>query len=182
MKTLKGADMFIIQPRDLVRITNVSGEELGVAGLLGRIAPSADMLVWGQTFTHCGLHKDWARDRLAVEKIDVRVLSLAQIAQLNRHGSLGASDVKGLEPEEAAAKPQKAEKKAEKKAEPEPEPAPEPEPEPAPEPEPEPAPEPEPETEPEPEPEPEPAPAPEPEAEEQPKAKKKRTRKKKSGE
>ena len=57
-KTLDGKDMFVVQPRDLIRTKNVCGEELGVAGLLGRIKPKADILMWGQTFTHCGLHKE----------------------------------------------------------------------------------------------------------------------------
>jgi len=170
MKTVNGSEMFIIQQRDLIRVTNVSGVELGVAGLLGRLGAKTDILVWGQTFMHCGLHKEWERERIAVAKHKASELSLDQLSVLNNNGFINASVV-------LAAPAETAKPKVEKKKKPEPvesvtEPEPEAEAEPVAEPEAEP------EAEPVAEPEAEPV------AEEDPlpKAKKKRARKKKTEE
>lgn len=121
MKTVNGKVMFMLQARDLVRVTNTSGEELGIAGLLGRLSPTTDIIVWGQTFTHCGLHKDWERDRIDVERVAAASLSVELLAKLNSKGFIQASDLSTTAP------------KSTKKAEPEPEPETEPEPEPEPE-------------------------------------------------
>jgi len=138
MQTGSGKTMFVIQQRDLLRVRNVSNEEIGLAGIITRFAPNADTLMWGQTFMHCGMYKEWERDRVTVEKVEVNKLTADQIEALNRAGQLSASAL-NLGGDAPAPAP-KAEKKVAEKA-PEPEPAPvasEPETTPEPEPEPEP--------------------------------------------
>ena len=132
MQTGSGTPMFMIQPRDLVRVRNISNAEIGLAGIIRRFAPTADVVVWGQTFMHSGMYKEWERDRIAVEKIAANALGADQLEALNRTGQLNSSELKL--PGEATPEAQPVKKKAEKKPEPEAPVASEPETTPAPEP------------------------------------------------